>query len=139
VWVGGGGGGRGASEPALGAFATAGPLTHVFPPNSAQAPAPGAKPEREEWELPFYFTAAGVTLLCLAAMVSKKPTPHEWARDEVEERERRCAGRGACPGGRVFFARTFCTLPSLPPFFLSTTTTLPHPQALSGQGGCARR
>ena len=54
-----------------------------------QAPPPGAKSEREEWEVPFYFTAAGVAFLCVAAMTSKKPTPHAWARDEVEERERR--------------------------------------------------
>lgn len=63
------------------------PRTHAPPP---QPPPPGAKPEREEWEIPFYFTLAGVALVCLAAATSKKPTPHAWARDEVEERERRC-------------------------------------------------
>ena len=62
------------------------PLTHAPLP---QPPPPGAKPERVVWEIPFYFTLAGVALVCWAAATSKKPTPHAWARDEVEERERR--------------------------------------------------
>ena len=45
---------------------------------------------REAWELPFYFTIAGVGAIFFAYMFRPSTNPHEWARDEAEERFRRC-------------------------------------------------
>jgi hypothetical protein len=45
---------------------------------------------REPWERPFYFTLVGTIVCFLVASQYYRPTTHEWARDEAEERLRRC-------------------------------------------------
>lgn len=52
---------------------------------------------REAWEIPFYFTVAGVGAVLLAFFFRPSTNPHDWARDEAEERFRRCVGGQARP------------------------------------------
>ncbi len=45
---------------------------------------------REAWEIPFYLTIGGVAAVFFAFQFRPSTNPHDWARDEAEERFRRC-------------------------------------------------
>jgi hypothetical protein len=71
-------------------------LTHLFPPpplfvfRFSQPLAPGQKRVAEAWEMPYYATAAATALVLAGFAYRRNVNPHDWARDEAEERMRRC-------------------------------------------------
>ena len=74
------------------------PLSHapLLPPPSPHPliPAPPLQPvhgerTREAWEIPFFLTIGGVAAVFFAYQFRPSTNPHDWARDEAEERFRR--------------------------------------------------
>ncbi len=53
---------------------------------------------REAWEVPFYLTIGGVAAVFFAFQFRPSTNPHDWSRDEAEERFRRCAAAGSGRG-----------------------------------------
>ena len=43
----------------------------------------------EAWEVPFYLTIGGVAAVFFAYQFRPSTNPHDWAKDEAEERFRR--------------------------------------------------
>lgn len=45
--------------------------------------------KREEWEMPAYLALGGTAVIAFASTYRPSTNPHDWARDEAEERLRR--------------------------------------------------